>query len=159
MSVDLKFTSLSKASRKTTTNDSQYFTVFLQAVLNYRALLRTEYTASKKINRAHPKSAAGAVITACCQHCSHQILAHMPQVASHVTHGSPGSKISLTKQSVCPKKGTTVLPEGLPVLLQLPIAGWMCTAAPASLSSTTCCNQRALAFPRMVFLLFPARKK
>lgn len=43
MSVDLKFMSTSKASRKSTTNDSQYFTVFLQAVLNYRALVRTEH--------------------------------------------------------------------------------------------------------------------
>lgn len=49
MSVDLKFISTSKASRKSITNDSQYFTVFLQAVLNYRALLRTEHTASKKL--------------------------------------------------------------------------------------------------------------
>lgn len=49
MSADLKFMSISKTSRKDITDDSQYFTVFLQAVIDYRALLRTEYTASKKL--------------------------------------------------------------------------------------------------------------
>lgn len=42
-------------SRKNITYYSQYFTVFLQAVINYRALLRREYSASKKINGALPK--------------------------------------------------------------------------------------------------------
>lgn len=49
MSADLKFMSISTTSRKDITDDSQYFTVFLQAVIDYRALLRTEYTASKKL--------------------------------------------------------------------------------------------------------------
>lgn len=49
MPVDLKLMSISKTSRKKITYDSQYFTVFLQAAINYRALLRRDDTASKKL--------------------------------------------------------------------------------------------------------------
>lgn len=164
MSVDLKFTSISKKTRKKNAiNDSQYSTVFLQAVINYRALLRTEYSASKnqqstsKINSKGSNSCVLATLQPI-----HQILAHIasgsfPFYTQFLDH--LGLK-SVQYKSICPKEGNNVLLKGLTSHSTLDLHSSRLPSNPSQslllLHLTFCQNLSAISFLGIFLLLFSA---